>query len=141
MSYFFRGGRADIETGLPGFIPDSSCVVHLQSLKLQLALLDREFDDIGKLSNISQSLMLQLDDLGKLSNILQSLRLQLCLYRIDYDALSALDSDNITVAPSMTEEEIGALPVHKYEGQPHQGSPTSCERQEPFFSSTWVALL
>ncbi|XP_072997501.1 E3 ubiquitin-protein ligase SDIR1-like isoform X2 [Typha latifolia] len=57
----------------------------LQSLRLQLALLDREFDDL------------------------------------DYDALRALDSDNSPCAPSMSEEEINALPVHKYKVQPLQG--------------------
>ncbi|CAN1329240.1 E3 ubiquitin-protein ligase SDIR1 [Linum perenne] len=50
----------------------------LQGLRLQLALLDREFDDL------------------------------------DYDALRALDSDNVPSAHSMSEEEINALPVHKY---------------------------
>lgn len=32
----------------------------------------------------------------------------------DYETLRALDSDNVSTAPSMTEEEINALPVHKY---------------------------
>ncbi|XP_043698265.1 E3 ubiquitin-protein ligase SDIR1-like isoform X1 [Telopea speciosissima] len=50
----------------------------LQGLRLQLALLDREFDDL------------------------------------DYETLRALDSDNASTAPSMSEEEINALPVHKY---------------------------
>ncbi|KAJ8750634.1 hypothetical protein K2173_015815 [Erythroxylum novogranatense] len=50
----------------------------LQGLRLQLALLDREFDDL------------------------------------DYDTLRALDSDNDPTTPSMSEEEINALPVHKY---------------------------
>ncbi|KAF8396802.1 hypothetical protein HHK36_018435 [Tetracentron sinense] len=50
----------------------------LQGLRLQLALLDREFDDL------------------------------------DYETLRALDSDNASTAPSMSEEEINVLPVHKY---------------------------
>lgn len=50
----------------------------LQGLRLQLALLDREFDDL------------------------------------DYETLRALDADNGPEVPSMTEEEISALPVHKY---------------------------
>lgn len=33
---------------------------------------------------------------------------------LDYETLRALDSDNVSTAPSMTEEEINALPVHKY---------------------------
>ncbi|KAL2248828.1 UNVERIFIED_CONTAM: E3 ubiquitin-protein ligase SDIR1 [Sesamum indicum] len=49
----------------------------LQGLRLQLALLDREFDDL------------------------------------DYETLRALDADNVPTA-SMSEEEINALPVHKY---------------------------
>ncbi|CAD5325908.1 unnamed protein product [Arabidopsis thaliana] len=49
----------------------------LQGLRLQLALLDREFDDL------------------------------------DYETLRALDSDNVSTT-SMSEEEINALPVHKY---------------------------
>ncbi|THU51734.1 hypothetical protein C4D60_Mb06t34170 [Musa balbisiana] len=57
----------------------------LQNLRLQLALLDREFNDL------------------------------------DYDALRALDSDNPPDAPSMTEEEINALPVHNYKVQFRQG--------------------
>lgn len=32
----------------------------------------------------------------------------------DYETLRALDADNIPTGPSMTEEEINALPVHKY---------------------------
>lgn len=50
----------------------------LQGLRLQLALLDREFDEL------------------------------------DYDTLRALDSDNTSTTPSMSEEEINSLPVHKY---------------------------
>ncbi|OUZ99274.1 zinc finger protein [Macleaya cordata] len=50
----------------------------LQGLRLQLALLDQEFDDL------------------------------------DYETLGALDSDNFPTAPSMSEEEINALPVHQY---------------------------
>lgn len=32
----------------------------------------------------------------------------------DYETLRALDADNVPTGPSMTEEEINALPVHKY---------------------------
>ncbi|KAF3788162.1 E3 ubiquitin-protein ligase [Nymphaea thermarum] len=70
----------------------------LQGLRLQLALLDREFDDL------------------------------------DYDALRALDSDNSPGTPSMTEEEINALPVHKYKGQSRRAPVNESHRhkkQEP----------
>lgn len=32
----------------------------------------------------------------------------------DYETLRALDADNVPSVPSMSEEEINALPVHKY---------------------------
>lgn len=35
-------------------------------------------------------------------------------YSVDYDTLRALDSDNTSTTPSMSEEEINSLPVHKY---------------------------
>lgn len=39
----------------------------------------------------------------------------LLLYLLsDYETLRALDSDNVPSASSMSEEEINALPVHKY---------------------------
>ncbi|XP_062157350.1 E3 ubiquitin-protein ligase SDIR1 isoform X1 [Alnus glutinosa] len=60
----------------------------LQGLRLQLALLDREFDDL------------------------------------DYETLRALDADNVPSVPSMSEEEINALPVHKYKiAGPQNGGP------------------
>ncbi|WCJ20489.1 RING/U-box superfamily protein [Euphorbia peplus] len=61
----------------------------LQGLRLQLALLDREFDDL------------------------------------DYETLRSLDSDNATAVPSMSEEEINALPVHKYKVSGVETSSTS----------------
>ncbi|KAK3007363.1 hypothetical protein RJ639_016039, partial [Escallonia herrerae] len=56
----------------------------LHGLRLQLALLDREFDDLGTVSGAD----------------------------IHYETLRALDSDNGTRTTSMSEEEINALPVH-----------------------------
>ncbi|CAA3008298.1 E3 ubiquitin- ligase SDIR1 [Olea europaea subsp. europaea] len=76
----------------------------LQGLRLQLALLDREFDDL------------------------------------DYETLRALDADNAPTA-SMTDEEINALPVHKYKvsgsqsvGLLEQQASSSCsskKKQDP----------
>ncbi|KAF7133089.1 hypothetical protein RHSIM_Rhsim09G0167200 [Rhododendron simsii] len=65
----------------------------LQGLRLQLALLDREFDDL---------------DHSKVS-----FKRDLLEYA-DYDTLRALDSDNAPAVPSMSDEEINSLPVHKY---------------------------
>lgn len=72
----------------------------LQGLRLQLALLDREFDEL------------------------------------DYDALRSLDSDNNPNAPAMTEEEINALPVHKYKVQAHKGSQQSGDQSAHQASSS-----
>ncbi|CAK7331476.1 unnamed protein product [Dovyalis caffra] len=62
----------------------------LQGLRLQLALLDREFDDL------------------------------------DYDTLRALDSGNASTT-SMSEEEINALPVHKYKVPVQEIASTSLQ--------------
>lgn len=35
-------------------------------------------------------------------------------FNADYDALRTLDADNASSIPSMSEDEINALPVHKY---------------------------
>ncbi|XP_078428358.1 RING/U-box superfamily protein [Wolffia australiana] len=59
----------------------------LQGFRLQLALLDRELDDL------------------------------------DYDALRSLDAEDSLSIPSMTEEEINALPIHQYKAQPKQPRP------------------
>ncbi|KAL4289471.1 hypothetical protein GQ457_14G024350 [Hibiscus cannabinus] len=56
----------------------------LHGLRLQLALLDQEFDDL------------------------------------DYETLTALDSDNVPSAASMSEEEINSLPVFKYKASAPQ---------------------
>ncbi|XP_031251228.1 E3 ubiquitin-protein ligase SDIR1-like isoform X2 [Pistacia vera] len=64
----------------------------LQGLRLQLALLDREFDDL------------------------------------DYEALRALDADNVPTAASMSEEEINALPVHKYKVSGSQSAGSSMQQ-------------
>ncbi|KAI3918038.1 hypothetical protein MKW92_053790 [Papaver armeniacum] len=50
---------------------------------------------------------------------LQGLRLQLALLghnfdELEFETLGVVDSNNVSPAPSMSEEEINALPVHKY---------------------------
>lgn len=52
---------------------------------------------------------------------------------IDYDTLRALDSEDIPHAVSMSEEEINALPVHKYKNHSDKG-PTSNQRQYNHFA-------
>ena len=39
----------------------------------------------------------------------------------DYETLRALDSENVPTTASMSEEEINALPVHKYKVAGPQG--------------------
>ena len=64
----------------------------LQGLRLQLALLDREFDDL------------------------------------DYETLRALDSENVPTTPSLSEEEINALPMHKYKVAGTQSGGSSMQQ-------------
>uniref|UniRef100_M1CL67 ER glycerol-phosphate acyltransferase n=1 Tax=Solanum tuberosum TaxID=4113 RepID=M1CL67_SOLTU len=84
----------------------------LRGLRLQLALLDREFDDL------------------------------------DYETLRALDSDDAPTTPSMTEEEINALPVHKYKvSGPQSGSLVilylnfSDEVEDNIILISWLLLI
>lgn len=80
------------QTELRLHMPPSIAVAtrgQMRGLRLQLALLDREFDDL------------------------------------DYETLRALDADNIPTGPSMTEEEINTLPVHKYKvSSPQSAAPS-----------------
>ncbi|KAG9160781.1 hypothetical protein Leryth_008624 [Lithospermum erythrorhizon] len=71
----------------------------LQGLRLQLALLDREFDDL------------------------------------DYETLRALDADNVSTGPSMTDDEINSLPVHKYKVSCPPDSGTSGQQASPSVSA------
>ncbi|KAE9585700.1 hypothetical protein Lal_00010174 [Lupinus albus] len=79
--------HAAAATGLIGHtelrfhVPSSLAIAtrgRLHGLRLQLALIDRDFDEL------------------------------------DYDTLRSLDSNIASTLPSMTEEEINALPVHTY---------------------------
>ncbi|MBA0813809.1 hypothetical protein Gohar_027631, partial [Gossypium harknessii] len=87
----------------------------LQGLRLQLALLDQEFDDLGMVfklwfyNEFLEFRSLIHEWLGICILILTSSYLSL-----DYETLRALDSGNGPSSSSMTDEEINALPVHKY---------------------------
>ncbi|XP_026459837.1 E3 ubiquitin-protein ligase SDIR1-like [Papaver somniferum] len=63
---------------------------------------------------------------------LQGLRLQLALgYNFDeleFETLGAIDSYNVSPAPSMIEEEINALHVHKYRVTGEKGKYCVCSR-------------
>ncbi|XP_045826623.1 E3 ubiquitin-protein ligase SDIR1-like isoform X1 [Trifolium pratense] len=70
-------GHAELRFNMPPSIAIASRG-RLQGLRLQLALLDQEFDEL------------------------------------DYETLRALEFDTASSTPSMTDEEINALPIHKY---------------------------
>ncbi|URE36123.1 E3 ubiquitin-protein ligase [Musa troglodytarum] len=183
MSYFFRGSRADIESGLPGFMPDRRPVrmhaggrpvnnnsmaflvtvlvlfmilnshqmspnfllwlvlgVFLMATSLRMYATCQQLQAQAQAHAAAASGFLGGTELRlhvppsiafATRGRLQSLRLQLALLDrefddLDYDALRALDSDNPPDAPSMTEEEINSLPVHKYKLQ-----SSSRQRQDP----------
>ncbi|XP_065009699.1 E3 ubiquitin-protein ligase SDIR1-like isoform X3 [Musa acuminata AAA Group] len=161
MSYVLRTSRADIESGLPGFIPErrlmrmhvggrpvnnNSTTFLLTVLVLFMILNSHQMSPnflqlqaqaqahAAAASSFLGGTELRLHVPPSVAfatrGRLQSLRLQLALLDrefddLDYDALRALDSDNPPDAPSMTEEEINALPVHNYKVQSRQGSATS----------------
>ncbi|KAG1339267.1 putative E3 ubiquitin-protein ligase SDIR1 [Cocos nucifera] len=194
MSFVFRGSRADIESGFPGFIPERRAArmhpvgrpvntnsmaflvtgIHLASLVLLLFMILNSHQmspnfllwlvlgvflmatslrmyatcqqlqaqaqahaaaASGLLGHTELRLHVPQSIAFATRGRLQSLRLQLALLDrefddLDYDALRALDADNAPDAPSMSEEEINALPVHKYRAQLYKGSSSSRQRQE-----------
>ncbi|GLT93067.1 hypothetical protein SLE2022_108730 [Rubroshorea leprosula] len=169
MSFVFRGNRADLEGGFPGFIPERRAVrvhagrpVHSNSLAFLVTVLLlfmilnshqmspnfliwlvlgvflmattlRMYATCQQLQAQAQAhsaaasgllghteLRLHMPPSIALATRgrLQGLRLQLALLDrdlddLDYETLRALDADNVPTA-SMSEEEINALPVHKY---------------------------
>ncbi|KAA8539480.1 hypothetical protein F0562_026172 [Nyssa sinensis] len=172
MSFVFRGTRADIETGFPGFIPErramrvhaarpvnSNSLAFLVTVLLLFMILNshqmppnfllwlvfgiflmatslRMYATCQQLQAQAQAQAHAAAASGLLGHTelrlhmppsialatrgrLQGLRLQLALLDrefddLDYETLRALDSDNVPTSPSMSEEEINALPVHKY---------------------------
>ncbi|KAM7494888.1 hypothetical protein LguiB_029497 [Lonicera macranthoides] len=168
MSFVFRGTRADVETGFPGFVPERRAVrVHaarpvntnslaflvtvlllfmiLNSHQLspnflvwlvlgvffmattlrmyatcqQLQAQAHAAASSGLLGHTELRLHMPPSIALATRGRLQGLRLQLALLDrefddLDYETLRALDSENVSTASSMSEEEINALPVHKY---------------------------
>lgn len=191
MSFVFRGARADIENGFPGFIPErralrvhaarpsnSNSLTFLVTVLLLFMILNshqmspnfllwlvlgvflmatmlRMYATCQQLQAQAQAhaaaasgllghteLRLHMPPSIALASRgrLQGLRLQLALLDrefddLDYETLRALDSDNVSTAPSMTEEEINALPVHKYKVSGPQKSSSSMQQATPSTSS------
>lgn len=179
MSFVFRGNRADLEAGFPGFIPErravrvhaarpvnSNSLAFLVTVLLLFMILNshqmspnfliwlvvgvflvattlRMYATCQQLQAQAQAhavaasglfghteLRLQMPPSIAIATRgrLQGLRLQLALLdrefdELDYETLRALDSDNVSTA-SMSEEEINALPIHKYKASaPQSDSP------------------
>ncbi|XP_058099315.1 E3 ubiquitin-protein ligase SDIR1 isoform X1 [Magnolia sinica] len=187
MSFVFRGTRADLESGLPGFIPERRSVrmhaggrpvntnslaflvtavlllfmilnshqmspnfllwlvlgVFLMATSLRMYATCQQLQAqaqahaaaaSGLLGHTEFRLHMPPSIAFATRGRLHGLRLQLALLDrefddLDYDALRALDSDNNPSAPSMSEEDINALPVHKYKVQSHHASPSGPPRQ------------
>ncbi|KAJ0020407.1 hypothetical protein Pint_32785 [Pistacia integerrima] len=108
----------------------------LQGLRLQLALLDREFDELGVIVYCSATNL----DLISPSPWpwVQVCRADMQNAISNYDTLRALDSDNTSTTPSMSEEEINALPVHKYKVPGPESAGSSL--QHPLSSSNPAEL-
>ncbi|KAK6927006.1 Zinc finger, RING-type [Dillenia turbinata] len=184
MSFVFRGTRADVESGFPGFIPErralrvqatrpvnSNSLAFLVTVLLLFMILNSHQMSPNFLLWLVLGVFLMATTLrmyatcqqlqaqaqahaaaasGLLGNTelrlhmppsialatrgrLQGLRLQLALLDrefddLDYETLRALDSDNISNIPSMSEEEINALPVHKYKAAVPQGDGSSWQK-------------
>ncbi|XP_062084997.1 E3 ubiquitin-protein ligase SDIR1-like isoform X1 [Humulus lupulus] len=171
MSFVFRGTRADIESGFPGFVPEQPSVrihtarpvntnslaflvtavlllfmilnshqmspnfllwlvvgVFLMATSLRMYATCQQLQAQARAHAAAASGLLGHTELRlhmppsiafATRGRLQGLRLQLALLDrelddLDYDTLRALDTDNTSTTQSMSEEEINALPVHKY---------------------------
>ncbi|KAJ0083914.1 hypothetical protein Patl1_31301 [Pistacia atlantica] len=140
----------------------------LQGLRLQLALLDREFDELGvivycsatnhglispspwpwvqvcraDMQNAISSTISKTTCLGPCFSVSRTGFLTIADVKAnldcDYDTLRALDSDNTSTTPSMSEEEINALPVHKYKVPGPESAGSSL--QHPLSSSNPAEL-
>jgi E3 ubiquitin-protein ligase SDIR1 len=108
----------------------------LQGLRLQLALLDREFDDLGAflifyLVAASPWVLFSEDKICWSSLHSHSWYLGLIIggTDADYDALRALDADNPPGVSAMSDIEINRLPVRNYKAAPVLPTPHSQLRQ------------
>nr|QOE77906.1 E3 ubiquitin-protein ligase [Coptis chinensis] len=192
MSFVFRGTRADLESGFPGFIPErrgmrvhaprpanANSMVFLVTVLLLFMVLNshqmspnfllwivvgvflvatslRMYATCQQLQAQAQARVMATSGLLGHTELrlhmppsidfatrgrLQGLRLQLALLDrefddLDYETLRALDSDNASNTTSMSEEEINALPVHNYKVAGPQSDGAS--RQQVSSSSSIV---
>ncbi|KAK3009149.1 hypothetical protein RJ639_014176 [Escallonia herrerae] len=155
MSFVFRGARPDIESGLSGFVPGRRTMLWLVLGVFLVATTLRMYATCQQLQAQAQAhaaaatgllsrteFRLQMPPSIALATRgrLHGLRLQLALLDrefddLDYETLRALDSDNGTRTTSMSEEEINALPVHKYKATGPKSSEGSSSQQHVSSSS------
>ncbi|KAG7033343.1 E3 ubiquitin-protein ligase SDIR1, partial [Cucurbita argyrosperma subsp. argyrosperma] len=128
MSFVFRGTRVpDIENGLPGFIPErramrvhaarpvnSNSLAFLVTVLLLFMILNSHQMSPNFLAQAQARAMAASGLLGHTELRLHMPPSIALATRGHYETLRALDSDNVPTTPSMSEEQINALPVHKY---------------------------
>ncbi|XP_074366460.1 E3 ubiquitin-protein ligase SDIR1 isoform X2 [Apium graveolens] len=164
MSFVFRGARPDIENGLSGVLPDrramrvqprpinTNSLAFLISVLLLFTILNSQMSPnflaqaqahaaaaSGLLARTEFRLHMPPSIALTTRGRLQGLRLQLALLDrefddLDYETLRSLDSNNPPNTHSMSEEEINALPVHKYKVSNSQ-SDGSAKQKAPSSSS------
>ncbi|XP_021838959.1 E3 ubiquitin-protein ligase SDIR1 isoform X2 [Spinacia oleracea] len=133
MSFVFRGTRADIENAFQGIIPERRVLwlvfgFFLMATSLRMYATCQQLQAQAQAHAVAASGLLRHTELRlqmppsiafATRGRLQGLRLQLALLDrefddLDYETLRALDADNAPSVPSMSEDEINSLPVHKY---------------------------
>ncbi|KAJ8438459.1 hypothetical protein Cgig2_027139 [Carnegiea gigantea] len=157
MSFVFRGTRTDIENAFPGIIPERRVLwlvfgFFLMATSLRMYATCQQLQAQAQAHAVAASGLLRHTELRlhmppsiafASRGRLQGLRLQLALLDrefddLDYETLRALDADNAPSVPSMSEEEINALPVHKYKvgssqsdlAATQQASSSSLQKQQ-----------
>ncbi|XP_077251994.1 E3 ubiquitin-protein ligase SDIR1-like [Tasmannia lanceolata] len=117
MSFVFQRSRADIESGFPGFIPERRAVrIHAGA---------RPVNTNSMAFLVTVLLLLMILNSHRMS---PNFLVFFLPSEVDYEALRAFDSYITPGAPSMSEDEIDALPVHKYKVQSHHTSTSATQR-------------
>ncbi|XP_045826626.1 E3 ubiquitin-protein ligase SDIR1-like isoform X2 [Trifolium pratense] len=136
MSFSFRGSRGDIESGFSEYVPErtstrvhpsrpsnSNTLAFLITVILLFMLQEQARAHAAAASGLLGHAELRFNMPPSIAiasrGRLQGLRLQLALLdqefdELDYETLRALEFDTASSTPSMTDEEINALPIHKY---------------------------
>ncbi|KAL2898910.1 E3 ubiquitin-protein ligase SDIR1 [Bienertia sinuspersici] len=131
MSFVFRGSRGDIENGFSGIIPERRSVRIQPARPLWLVLGVFLIATSLRMYATCQQLQVQAQAHAAAASGLFGHT------EFHYETLRALDADNVSNTSSMSEEEINALPVHKYKVTgPQSEDLQSGQSQEASASST-----